>query len=345
MNQAGASRKRDVGIDALRLVACCGVVGLHTFTKGLTPVSTVAYYASSFAIPVFFMLSGAFLLNRGRVGYSYTRKKVSQLAVVLGAWVVVCTALEMAKTLLRGGAMTLSSVFGQLFDVLWGSLLQSGPLSHCWFLWALALLYVILPFLSGMTRSARLGLLATTVLVGCGLQVASVVAGYPVETCVPQVFRFWTWLSYFLLGGLLYPLREKRLDVRKNLPFVGVATVLAVLWQMYAAFRLMPGTSGPAYAEYFYGSPFVMAWCCALFLLAISTRPKSSCWVDMGTLCMGVYLIHLFIVRLVDHICPFAGAVMGSGVGFVVVLAASFALVAFSKRYLPSVYKVFFALS
>ena len=64
MNKEGIAQ-RDIGIDVLRLVACCAVVGLHTFTKGLTDVSTVAYYASSFAIPVFFMASGAFLLNRG----------------------------------------------------------------------------------------------------------------------------------------------------------------------------------------------------------------------------------------------------------------------------------------
>ena len=64
MNKEG-SMQRDIGIDILRLAACCAVVGLHTFTKGLTPVSTVVYYASSFAIPAFFMSSGAFLLNRG----------------------------------------------------------------------------------------------------------------------------------------------------------------------------------------------------------------------------------------------------------------------------------------
>lgn len=57
--------KRDYGIDMLRFVACCAVVGLHTFTKGITLTSTVAYYACGFAVPIFFMCSGAFLLNRG----------------------------------------------------------------------------------------------------------------------------------------------------------------------------------------------------------------------------------------------------------------------------------------
>ena len=59
--------KRDCGVDLLRVIACCAVVGLHTFTNGLTSVSTVVYYACGFAVPVFFMASGAFLLNRGGV--------------------------------------------------------------------------------------------------------------------------------------------------------------------------------------------------------------------------------------------------------------------------------------
>ena len=41
--------KRDCGVDLLRFIACCAVVGLHTFTNGLTPISTVVYYACGFA--------------------------------------------------------------------------------------------------------------------------------------------------------------------------------------------------------------------------------------------------------------------------------------------------------
>lgn len=343
MNKEGIAQ-RDIGIDVLRLVACCAVVGLHTFTKGLTDVSTVAYYASSFAIPVFFMASGAFLLNRGGVTYSYVKKKLLQLASVLAAWAVVCMALEIAKTVVRDGGINVSSPFFQLFSVLQGSLFQTGDLSHCWFLWALAFLYVALPLLSRTTKKARLFLLMITVLVGFGFQVASIFEGYPIETHIPQAFRLWIWIMYFLLGGLLYPLRDRGLDVRKLVVFALLATALSIAWQVYAAYSLVPGNSVPAYAEYFYDNPIIEVWNCALFLLAISLRLKKNCWVNMATLCMGVYLIHLFVRKLVAHFVPFTNEITGSGLGFVVVLFLSFALVAMSKKYFPAVYRVFFKL-
>ena len=60
-----AVKQRDHGVDFLRCIACCAVVGLHTFNNGLSFVTAAFYYAFGFAVPVFFMASGAFLLNRG----------------------------------------------------------------------------------------------------------------------------------------------------------------------------------------------------------------------------------------------------------------------------------------
>ena len=278
------------------------------------------------------------------MNYSYVKKKLLQLASVLAAWVLVCAALWAAKKMVCGGGMSVSSVFIQLFSLLQGSLLQTGNLSHCWFLWALAFLYVALPLLSRMSRKARLFLLVITVLVGIGFQVASIFEGYPIETRIPQAFRLWIWLIYFIIGGLLYPLRNKGLDVRKLVAFALLGTVLSIVWQVYAAYSLVPGSSAPAYAEYFYDNPLVEVWNCTLFLLAISLRPKKDCWVDMATLCMGVYLIHLFIKKLVAHFYPFTDAIVGSGAGFAVVLFLSFAFVALTKKYFPAAYRVFLRL-
>lgn len=103
---ATVAKERDCGVDLLRFVACCAVVGLHTFANGLTPTSAIVYYACGFAVPVFFMVSGAFLLNRGGVTYSYVIRKLRPLLAVLLLWVMVVSAVVAAgKIAVRGARL------------------------------------------------------------------------------------------------------------------------------------------------------------------------------------------------------------------------------------------------
>ena len=54
-------RTRNTNIDLLKLCASIGVIGLHTFKYDAAPI---LYYLCCFSVPVFFMVSGYFLLNR-----------------------------------------------------------------------------------------------------------------------------------------------------------------------------------------------------------------------------------------------------------------------------------------
>ena len=58
---------RNNNIDLIKLYACICVVALHTIPKDLSAVTTTIYYLSGVAVPLFFMSSGYFLLNRGEI--------------------------------------------------------------------------------------------------------------------------------------------------------------------------------------------------------------------------------------------------------------------------------------
>lgn len=335
-----APKIRDCGVDLLRFVACCAVVGLHTFTNGLTPLSTVAYYACGFAVPVFFMASGSFLLNRGGVEYSYVSRKLRQLAVVLGLWVLAVSALVAIGELVAGVAGWM--VFPMLLlSTLKGTLFQSGLLSHCWFLWALAFLYVLLPPLSRLNTRGKLVAFGIAAAVGLAIQALSCVAGEPLEAHVPQTFRIWIWLEYFLLGGLLYPICRDGLRVGPASVFLAVITVAAVAWQLFAGSVLMPEASGAAHAEYFYDSVTSVVWCAALFVFAEALCPGRKPWVYLGSLTMGVYLLHKLVIRAAGCFMPFTDSVWGSGLGFLFVLGVSFLAIGLLKKLLPKVFKLF----
>lgn len=334
--------KRDCGVDLLRFIACCAVVGLHTFTNGLTAVSTVVYYACGFAVPVFFMASGAFLLNRGGCSYSYVNRKLRQLGVVLVLWVLVVTLLAWAVSFLAGTASAFS-LLKLLLSISKGTLLQSGLLSHCWFLWALAFLYILLPLLSRLTLRGKCTLFGILVCLGIGIQVVSCLVGQPVECHVPQAFRIWIWLEYFLLGGLVYPVCKKGLKAGAMGALLAVTSIVALAWQLFAGSALMPEAAGAAHAEYFYDSVTCVVWCAALFAFCISLKPSQSPWVYLASLAMGVYLLHKLVIRLLGYFVSFADPVWGCGLGFVVVLVVSFVVIATIKKLLPRVFKLFCA--
>lgn len=344
MNDDENLNKRDAGIDAMRFAACCAVVGIHTINRNLSPVGAVLHYACAFAVPVFFMASGAFLLNRGVVGYPWVKERLLQFVRVLLLWSIACALLDYFGTLFKGGTMTISSACSEPLYLFSASLLGKGMLSHCWFLWALAVVYLVLPPLSRVSHKMLVAILVVALSVSFVGRAASIVAGHPVESGVRQTLRIWIWLSYFILGGLLYPLRERKLSVRKLITFSVVLSIAAVSWQLFAGSSLMPESAGLASAEYFYGSPVTVLWCVSLFCLAISVDLSSDKWPHLASLTMGVYLLHLFVLRLVGHYFSFANVAIGSGIGFCMVLVVTFVMVGLVRSYLPRLYKLFFTL-
>ena len=265
------------------------------------------------------------------------------MATVLVLWVLVVSVVVSVAELVLGragiGAFPLA-----FLSMLVSTLFKSGGyLTHCWFLWALAFLYLALPPLSRLSQKAKLSLLVVTVLLGFAVHAASCVAGHPLEAAVPKPFRIWTWLEYFLLGGMLYPRFKDKLRVGPTGMLLVAATVLAVAWQVFAGSELIPIVGDVSYVEYFYASPTEVLWCSALLLFCQSLRPGPKPWVWLASLTMGVYLLHRLVIRMLGHFISFDDILWGSGVGFLVVLLTSFVVIGLLKKYLPKVFKLFCA--
>lgn len=341
----GTLTERDRGVEALRILSCCAVVGLHTFIRGLGPMSSALYYACGFAVPVFFMVSGAFLLNRGQVEWSYSIRKVRRFTTVLLLWTLATLcAMTLADIAEGGGISGASGFFLRFLSIFKGTFLQYGYLSHCWFLWALAIMYLILPLISAFSMRWKWALFGATLAVNEMIQVFSCIAGRPLELYIPQVLRLWIWLMYFLLGGLVYQVLKKEKDARRpGWLLLGLTAIgsMYILWQLYAGSALMPEQDGTARAEFFYGSLPCVLFCAILFVFAESLRLKSDLWVRLGSLTMGVYLLHKFVIRAVHRLLSLPEVYMGSGLGFLLVLIVSFVVIASIKRFLPKVYSLF----
>lgn len=337
---SAVTRERDCGIDLIRVAACCAVVGLHTFSNGLTTFSSISYYFCGFAVPVFFMASGAFLLNRGGVTYSYSIRKIKQLAAVLIRWVLVISFCIGVGGYVFG-AEELIAIPKLFLSTFKGTLLQRGLLSHCWFLWSLSFIYILLPTLSRLSMSRKRLIFGVTVSLGLLIHIFSCVVGMPLEALVPQAFRIWIWLEYFLLGGLIYPFCKKGARVWTSGMFLAVSTIVAVGWQLFAGSFLMPETACAAHAEYFYDSVTCVVWCSALFVFVEALRPSRKPWIHLASLTMGIYLFHKLVICFAGCFIPLDDVVWGSGVGFLAVLFSSFVLVGIIKKLIPNVFDLF----
>lgn len=110
--------KRNSNLDAMRVLACMAVVGLHTISNKRSAVEMCFYLVCGFAVPVFFMASGYTLLSRERVGYGYVARKAGQLLGLAVGWHVLFWLLELTADVVRGNFSLrwVAALPGEFFD-------------------------------------------------------------------------------------------------------------------------------------------------------------------------------------------------------------------------------------
>lgn len=140
---------------------------------------------------------------RGRTA----QRRDGQLYDLLSMW-HQCAALFHGKRVPH-----VFQVFSSLFITLFlKSLFQQGYLWHFWFFGSLILIYLVMPLLYRLLHDHTLALSLLCMLLSlCSicLCLLSMHRGYSIQQYVPQTLRLWTWLFFFLFGGLCAVKAEK----------------------------------------------------------------------------------------------------------------------------------------
>lgn len=294
---------RNRNLDAVKLMSCLAVIGLHTMYHFDSVFSSVLYQLFIFAVPCFYMASGYLLLGKRSVSWGYVGKKLLGIARLVAIW---CTVVYAAKLL----GMKNGNAWEFLRSYISGSVksvLQKGEMWHFWYLGTLGLVYLLLPLMNrllgteGEQRVRRLTVGWVVLLLICtALQTVSVLLGRSLQNLVPQTFRLWTTLQYFLLGALV---REYSGQIRDKLPLkmhvllaAGTA-VVTLLWRLFMDSRL-----GWDIAELYYDDPFTILWIGLFFsvLMRAELGSNISRAVNRAApLIMGVYVIHVPVRNLI----------------------------------------------
>lgn len=115
---------------------------------------------------------------------------------------------------------------------------------------------------------------------------------------IPQVFRIWTWLTYFFIGGLVRkndPL--KKVDNKKLIVITFALLFVTVLY----AYNFSNILYSNLYAENLYDSFIVIVTTFLIFNCFSRIQTSNKLITDIGKLNMGVYIIHPTIIKVFKY--------------------------------------------
>jgi surface polysaccharide O-acyltransferase-like enzyme len=326
-------------IDALRVAAAVAVVSLHVAAEPVVFVrdrSSLAWWtgnlidsAARWCVPIFVMLSGALLLpRRGEPTRDFFTRRVRRLAIPLVAW----SAAYICFRAWRRGGMPGWEWIGD-------RLLYGRPEYHMWYVFMTLGLYLLTPPLRVfVARTGRRGLVGATLallLVAC-IHDALFCFGFapPLRT----VFDMWLpYLGYYLAG---HAARRHAPRISSGALAAAIAACIALIALGTRPLMDRYGILPAGLYLYEYLSPPVVAMSLAVFLLGSRIRAPApnglvARWVrDASGATLGIYLIHVMVIRLLRDQGLAAVPLGAAGVPIVagVALVISYAAVSALRR-------------
>ena len=294
-----ARTQRSARFDVMRVSACLAVILLHlsaTLVMEPTLLGTVNWHvanlidaATRWCVPVFVMLSGALLLDprkQASPGEFWTRR-MTRLLPALMTWSLIYFLWRAYfwKEGLFVGVMTQ--------DVLAGR-----PYIHLYFLFLIAGLYLVTPFLSRAIGNLTSAQLRQVILIMGGLTMLANLSDFLTSSALTM---FVPYLAYYAGGWYCAHLPAAR-TLRYVLVLSGAIITITVLT------GLLVSTLGldDRWSFYWYEdfSPTVIVSAVAVFILILrgAVPPRAEAIAQrLAPMTLGVYVAHPLIVEVLRY--------------------------------------------
>ena len=312
---------RNVNLDLVKVLASIGVVGLHAIGM----VNYSIYYFCDFAVPLFMMVNGYLMFNKSGITPAYAFTKILSLLKIVVCW----------NLLIILPVMVLRHKFVNPIRLCVNCLFQKGYLWHFWYFGALIIIYLALPLIHHLIKNRpllHLILVVILVLISVTINIMSMVRGYSIQKYVPQTLRIWTWLMFFLFGGLC---TTSYFDKLLNIPL----WLHSVLTAVFAFVNNIVEKKVGLYliheriADLFYDDITSIIWYCLLFTLLLRV-PLSALVKKAATriepLTLGIFIIHPILLAGASSVYTPSGTL--SAVIFFVLITLLSGIVSFIMR-------------
>lgn len=300
-------KKRNIGIDLIKVIACILVVTLHS----LSPVDPVVsnntfnlslYYVGTLAIPIFFMSSGYFVLNKRTISYIYSFKRIKNILIVVFSWLIL---YSVANLVIKHEFNFLNEIEGSIFTGV-----NNSHFYHFWFFWALIIMLLIAPILVWILQQGFGYFLTLTIAMTiiCLIQDLSLHMGYTyLMRDTQQVFRIDTWLEYYLLGGIIGNSHFDQVKKYIKTHFLSFSVLDIFLYIVLVIYSLWNRKIiGWVYAEANYNNILVMLIAIISIILFTVSQPKSKNIIEyLIPATMGIYILQSFVIMCLNKILFF----------------------------------------
>ncbi len=329
------SPSRSARYDVLRVGACLAVILLHlsaTIVMDRELLGSLGWHLSNaldaatrWCVPVFVMLSGALLLDPKKYASQreFWTRRMGRLLPALISWPAIYFAW---RAFYWHQPLSL--------EIVAHDLVTGRPYVHLYFLFLIAGLYLVTPFLANALTALSLPQLRELIVIMAGLAMSANLF----DSLASSAFTlFVPYLTYYLAGWYCARLRIER----PSLLAVIIATAAAITTILTA---ILVSTRGydDRWAFYFYEdfSPTDMIMAVGLFLLilqgTISLRVESIAQT-LAPLTLGVYLAHPIVVELLRYAYFVAAPILLRPpyyvpITFLLTCAITFPLVALMQR-------------
>lgn len=286
---------RNLGLDLLKIFSCIGVVVLHSTRPGFNlenyNISAYLYYLATYAIPLFFMLNGYFLLNKKKLPYSYVFNKIRGILTIVFVWNMLIWVIKRDFNV------------NPLMKII-GSLVQKGYAYQFWFFGSLIIIYLTLPIVKKVLEKDYSYFVILLILIVIGIVIEMIntfIFHKPLQQYVPQTFRLWTWFFYYILGGYLGKINIQEIKLTK---LIKISFSIIFIISPILLFYLAKNVYHDAPAEYFYDSMIVKIVSIGLFILFLKIEKNivlknNELIVKLSSLTMGVYIVHTYVLARV----------------------------------------------
>ena len=297
-------KKRDYGIDLLKVISTFAVLAVHSQRCSETGelFNPFLYYIARFAMPCFFMCNGFLIMKRETFDFKYYIKKITNIVRVLLIWSCVTIVLSL---LIEHNTLKVALIDGIKCGL-------GAKIVPFWFLFTLGIIYTALIFLFDWVKR-NINVLLIVLLVGMFIiHLFSLInifrGGYFIQQIIDQRFRLWTWVFYFLSGYKIKLFMQERAAFNKNKLFLLTTfmTVIVFFYQYYLCAIYLNKIN----SEYLYDSIFIVIWCVLIFVLfnsiEIHDDRKIICFLSSNT--FGIFLLHgyfLYYLKLTNRIHGF----------------------------------------
>ncbi len=307
-------------LDCLRVLSMLGVIAFHVSKTALTDFSPSSFEAAlflsvrnvvHFVVPVFFMISGALLLNPRKiitVEYLCKRYLIKYFIILLlfGGGFSCLEQIFITKT------VTIKSILNGINNMIYGE-----SWAHMWYMYALLWVMMLLPILRAAAEKFQTNEIRYTIIVGIVfISVVGIINAYSgrqigITYPINFIYCFYMFIGYWIYNQFF------NINIKLCRIILGIVVVVLIFFGFI-------DTYGIVNCEMWIGnsSPLIVIYSVVMFRLGGLLRKKDNpvCNRIINELSKNsfpIYLIHMFWVNVLYKVVKFNPFFVTPVIGFI----------------------------